>query len=141
MKNFNLLLLALLITFGTAFAKNPESFTLTIAIKQAPNADGTLRISIFESKENWLKKGQTIIESISDKGLVTIEVPGLAAGNYAVSVIHDENNNETLDTNTFGIPSEAYGFSNDARGMFGPASFEDSQFQLTTDTSISIDLD
>jgi uncharacterized protein (DUF2141 family) len=39
-------------------------------------------------------------------------------------VIHDENDNGKLDSGTFGIPREGFGFGNDAMGTFGPPSFK-----------------
>ena len=38
--------------------------------------------------------------------------------------------NEKLDTNFFGIPKEQFGFSNNAKGRFGPPSFESASFEL-----------
>ena len=61
----------------------------------------------------------------------------LADGQYAVKVFHDENNNHSLDTNMLGVPSEGYGFSNNA-GSFGPASFKDASFSLQADAQITI---
>jgi uncharacterized protein (DUF2141 family) len=45
-------------------------------------------------------------------------------GHYAVIVFHDENNNAKLDRGLFGMPTEPYGFSNDARSFFGAPSFD-----------------
>jgi len=61
----------------------------------------------------------------------------LADGQYAVKVFHDENGNHSLDTNMLGVPSEGYGFSNNA-GSFGPASFKDASFSLQADAQITI---
>ena len=61
-------------------------------------------------------------------------------GNYAVSVYHDENNNDILETTRlFGIPIEPYGFSNNPTMTFGP-SFKKSVFKMTSDKNISIKL-
>ena len=54
----------------------------------------------------------------------------LPYGTYAVAVIHDANENGKLDTNLIGMPTEAYGFSNDARRMFGAPRFEQASFLL-----------
>ena len=56
----------------------------------------------------------------------SVETPG----KYAISMFHDENNNGILDTFA-GIPTEGYGFSNNARGDFGPPRF--SQALLSID--------
>ena len=44
-------------------------------------------------------------------------------GTYAVAVHHDEDGDGEMDTGLFGIPSEPHGFSNNARGRFGPPSW------------------
>jgi uncharacterized protein (DUF2141 family) len=49
-------------------------------------------------------------------------------GTYALAVIHDENSKAKLDTNLLGIPTEGYGFSNDATASFGTPSFSDARF-------------
>ena len=48
----------------------------------------------------------------------------LPAGRFAVAIIHDENDNGELDRNFVGIPTEGYGFSQDAAANFGPPSFD-----------------
>jgi uncharacterized protein (DUF2141 family) len=53
---------------------------------------------------------------------------GVAPGDYAVSVFHDENANGTLDRNFIGMPKEGVGASNDAAGKLGPPKFEDARF-------------
>lgn len=66
----------------------------------------------------------------------------LKAGTYAIRYFHDENENGELDTGTFGIPTEGYGFSNDARGFMGPPSFDDQLddqlFELNGNKSITL---
>jgi uncharacterized protein (DUF2141 family) len=50
------------------------------------------------------------------------------SGTYALAVIYDENMNGKLDTNWLGIPIEGYGFSNDAKGLFGMPSYSAARF-------------
>ena len=59
---------------------------------------------------------------------VNITIDSLPYGNYAIRVFHDENSNGELDTDILGIPSEDYGYSNDASGWFGPPSWENAEF-------------
>lgn len=49
-------------------------------------------------------------------------------GTYALAVIHDENMDGKLGTNWMGIPTEGYGFSNDAKALMGAPSFEAATF-------------
>ncbi len=53
----------------------------------------------------------------------------LPYGLYALSLIHDENNNGRLDTR-LGIPREGFGFSNNPAILFGPPSFRAASFMI-----------
>lgn len=64
----------------------------------------------------------------------------LKSGKYAVAVYHDENSNEKIDTNIWGVPEELYGFSNNVRGTFGPPSLEKQLFELHGAVIINIQL-
>lgn len=48
---------------------------------------------------------------------------GLAPGNYAAAIIHDENANRKLDT-VLGIPREGFGFTRNPAIGFGPPKFD-----------------
>jgi uncharacterized protein (DUF2141 family) len=59
----------------------------------------------------------------------TFHFSGLAAGTYAVRVMHDENGNGKLDANLVGMPTEGYGFSNDPKVARKPT-FDEAKFEL-----------
>ncbi len=56
---------------------------------------------------------------------------GIPSGTYAIALIHDENNNNKLDT-AFGVPKEGFGFSRNPPIHFGPPSFASAQFAVAT---------
>lgn len=58
-----------------------------------------------------------------------IVFPAVPFGRYALSVVHDENANERLDT-FMGIPREGIGFSRNPRLAFGPPSFRSVEFDV-----------
>lgn len=60
-----------------------------------------------------------------------IRFDGLPTGEYAIALIHDENNNNKLDT-MMGIPKEGFGFSRNPVIRFGPPSFAAAQFPVAT---------
>lgn len=62
------------------------------------------------------------------KGWAVCSFEGVAPGDYAISVFHDENANGGLDRNFRGIPNEGVDASNDAPGRFGPPKFADARF-------------
>jgi uncharacterized protein (DUF2141 family) len=61
---------------------------------------------------------------------LTVLVPDLPLGKYAVAAYVDNNKNGRQDKNFLGVPKEIYGFSNDARGMFGPPDFTEAAFDI-----------
>ncbi len=61
-----------------------------------------------------------------------IRLEGLPAGDYAIAVIHDANQNEKLDT-MLGIPREGFGFSRNPAIRFGPPRYKDVRFTLGGD--------
>ena len=61
----------------------------------------------------------------------------IAAGTYALSLIHDENANGKLDT-SLAIPNEGFGFSRNPKITFGPPKFKAASFALVGAGSQSI---
>jgi uncharacterized protein (DUF2141 family) len=79
---------------------------------------------VYESEDDvWIGKVLPIIEN-----QVIVEFDSLKYGEYAVRVFHDKNENEEIDTNVLGIPTEDYGYSNNASAWFGPPSWDKAKF-------------
>ena len=125
----NLMFFMCLLTLGYAQEEVKEG-ELTIILKGFENNDGMAMITLSNSQEDYEKEGQPYRgneSEIVDK-TAAWTITGLPYGEYAVKVFHDEDDDSEMDTNFLGVPSEDYGFSNDARGTFGPASWEDAKF-------------
>lgn len=106
---------------------------LEVTVVNIKDTTGDIRVGIFKDEKSFLKDafiGQVVK---AGKGQVSVVFENVPDGTYALSVVHDENKNGELDSNVIGIPSEGFGFSNDAMGMFGPPSFEKSGFVLNKD--------
>ena len=79
-----------------------------------------------------------VIEEVSTStATYSFELPN---GTYAIGIFVDANYNNEMDRNFFGVPKEQYGFSNDAKGSFGPPSFKDASFTVTGDMQLEINL-
>jgi len=66
----------------------------------------------------------------AQKGRLRVVFDAAPVGDFAVSMIHDENSNNTLDRNFLGIPKEGWGASRDAKASFGPPSYPDARLTL-----------
>jgi uncharacterized protein (DUF2141 family) len=120
------------------------SGTLTVNITGFRNNQGQASIALFNRADAFpksLDKAVKVVYSPIKNNKASATFENLAAGGYAVSVFHDENNNGKMDSNLFGIPKEGVGASNDAKGHFGPPKYKDAEFTFngTTET-ISIKL-
>ena len=103
---------------------------LEVTVKNIKAGKGTIRVGLFTNEENFLKdanEGKIVKASATE---VTVVFENLKPGDYAVSVIHDENENGELDSNMMGMPKEGFAFGNNAMGMFGPPSFEKAKVTL-----------
>lgn len=92
-------------------------------------------IDEFPSNDSPFRYGTKKVSSLED-GIFTFY--NLPKDNYAVAVYHDVNKNGKLDKNLVGMPTERYGFSNNARGVFSSPSFDEAKFSVDETTSISI---
>jgi len=136
MKHFTIFIsLLFMISAGTAsFAGQAGTHTsdLIIHITGFENSKGIAKVALVNSKKNYSEdipfKGYNF-NIINHQVTQTLTLP---YGEYAIKVYHDENGNDELDTRMFGIPKERYGFSNNARGTFGPPEYEDALFKLDT---------
>ena len=142
MKKLKLLFFILImLTLYDGYSQSKKtSLTLTIEVASFENTKGVLRVCVTDQKDDFLKScAFSKIVTVEDD-TVSLKIENIEKGNYAVSVYHDENNNDILETTgLFGIPIEPYGFSNNPNMTFGP-SYKKSVFKMTSDKNISIKL-
>jgi uncharacterized protein (DUF2141 family) len=103
---------------------------LTIEINDLRNSNGQILLEFTNEKG---EKITGIAQNITDNKCVIV-VNNLKQGKYAFKYFHDENKNENLDANWMKIPKEGYGFSNNAKGTFGPPAFEKTIFEINENT-------
>jgi uncharacterized protein (DUF2141 family) len=132
--DFTLLLTLLLLFFaGASPALSEFTGNLIINISGFPSSDGFAMVALNNSEESYnggenQAIAKTKIRVVDQK--VQVIFANLPYGSYGVSVYHDENANGIMDKNAMGIPKEAYGFSNNAKGFFGKPNYQDVMFQL-----------
>ncbi|SFV55444.1 hypothetical protein MNB_SUP05-5-361 [hydrothermal vent metagenome] len=113
------------------------SADIEIIIENIQPISGNLSVAIDTSntfsKDNKSDSIFSVRQKVS-KSNHKIVINNVKAGTYAISILHDENNNHKLDTNFFGIPYEGYGFSNNIIGYFGKPNFKEVSFNINKDT-------
>jgi uncharacterized protein (DUF2141 family) len=112
---------------------------LTLEIMGLENTDGNVCIKLFSGSEGFPNQDDSAvlkecvpIEDAEDTEDIemTVTFDDLPYGSYGVALYHDENGDEIFNRGAFGIPTEGYGFSNDAPATGAPARYEDAIFLL-----------
>jgi len=115
-----------------------QSNKLIVNVTNFKNNQGKVMIGIYNGQENFMKKTAFRKSCAIQANSAKVVFENLPSGEYAISLYHDENDNNKLDTGWFGIPDEGYGCSNNAKGMMGPPKYEDAKFQLTSYKEMTI---
>lgn len=126
--------LLVVLVFAGSGAAEPAPANNVIEFKtRVRGSKGVVRCGLFE-RAGWLKRVVKPATARISAGSALCVFSRIPAGVYGISAFHDENENGKLDTNFIGIPSEDYCTSRNARGVFGPPSFDDAKFQYTGGT-------
>ena len=126
--------LCALMAFGSVAAG-----TLDVTVHGVQPRVGHVVVSLFDSKTHWLKK--TLAEQripVGGADQVMLQFVDLPPGTYALSVYYDEDSNGRMNTGFMRIPSEPVGFSNRAKGLFGPPGFEKASFKFTDSGAVEL---
>jgi len=85
----------------------PDStFTLLVNAVNTASDGGSVRVQLFDHNRTLVQQTGSSIDNRKAK----ISFTKLSAGRYAVRLYHYKNNNQKLDSNFLGIPSERYGY-------------------------------
>lgn len=102
------------------------------------NSTGTVDCALFDSPDGFpvdvLRSASRVIIIKVRNTEARCDFVDVPAGTYALAVVHDENMNGQLELNWLGVPTEGYGFSNDATALLGAPGFAAASFRFTGGT-------
>ena len=125
MKNSILMLLVFLHGSLMLNAQN----TIEVKIINFASNKGVAQIGLFNTETSFLDKiykGKEVKIKDQKAAAIFSDIPD---GTYAISVFHDKNKDEKLNT-FLGIPIENYAASNNAPSKFGPPKWKDAKFEV-----------
>ena len=128
-----------------ALAQTSPCPGIHVKILNIRNRHGTVDCALFDSPEgfprDFLLSAQNVMVIKVRDTQARCDFEAIPPGTYALAVIHDENSNGKLEANWLGVPTEGYGFSNDAKALLGTPSFSAASFSYdgqTLDMTISL---
>lgn len=135
-------LLILLLVILVSASESEKHFSLTIKVDNIKSVKGMMEIAVYKDPAKFPKVGQThrMIRAKVESHEVSYTFEHLEEDDYAVAIFHDLNSNKVCDKNFFGIPTEAYGFSNNFKPVLSAPVFNDCDFDLTCDRTLKIHL-
>jgi len=137
MKKASILLFLIMVPF---LLSSQNLHNITVNVKDIKTSKGKVYYALFNNEADFLEKRYKDAIEMIEINKSTTTFKNIPSGVYAVSIFHDKNNNAKLDTNFMGIPKEAYGCSNNAKGFMGPPKWSDAKFNLKEDILITINL-
>ena len=145
MKNNFYSWIGLLLCVGFLFSFAPQSglnstHDLKVNVLGIANDKGLVEFALYKNPDVFTEAGKThrLARVDAQKGTVSYTFKNLEAGKYALVVYHDENHNKICDKNFFGIPTEAYAFSNNVRPKLSVPGFDECAVKLQQDRSLDI---
>ncbi len=106
--------------------------SLTLDFQGIKVRRGIVLGALFDSRATYdANKGSLReVKLPAEDGDISVTIAGLKPGWYAVKTFQDIDKNGAMRFNPVGMPLEPYAFSNNARGLFGPASWRSASFEV-----------
>ena len=111
---------------------------ISVEVTGLRNNNGFVLVSLFKEGVGFPDQAEKAVRKAKlgiNNGKSAVVFSDIQPGQYAISILHDENNDQKMNTNGLGIPKEGYGFSNNVTGAFGPPSFRRASFKYNGDLS------
>jgi uncharacterized protein (DUF2141 family) len=124
----------LLFLILSSFLNADQTGVLTVKVANVKEFKGSIRMAVYNNEKFFLSETQVFcgaITPLAPETSPTLSCDKLPFGQYAVAVYHDLNNNNKMDKNALGIPTEPYAFSNNVGVKWRSPKFADAVFVLS----------
>ena len=134
----NVLLLCSVLTGGGVLtasappAPAAETSSVTVVVSSLVSTTAFVRLYFYNTREGFLKSGKwAFSRAVKPAGKSEFSIPvDLPKGEWAVAITQDLNNNDKVDKNFLGIPTEPYAFSNNVRPTIAAPDFNECKFMV-----------
>jgi uncharacterized protein (DUF2141 family) len=130
---------SLIVLLLTISLQAQETFTVVVVVNNAKSDEGKMVYSL-STESQFMKAAPLKGVSMEIKdGIAIATFENVPSGDYAVMVLHDTNGNEKMDFSDQGMPTEAYGMSNNPMS-YGAPTWAAAKFKLEANKEIIVRL-
>lgn len=98
---------------------------ISLVVRGVDPGKGPVMVAVFDSEASFPNHENAKFKvSLKDEGPVIETSIAITQGSFAIAAYQDQDGNGKLSKAAFGIPTEPYGFSNNAKGSMGPPSYQ-----------------
>ena len=109
-----------------------DTAPITVVVSSLVSTTSTVKLYFYNTREGFLKSGKCAFsKAVKPEGKWEFTLPvELTKGEWAVAITQDLNNNDKVDKNFIGIPTEPYAFSNNIRPTVAAPDFNECKFTV-----------
>jgi uncharacterized protein (DUF2141 family) len=132
LSSVSLLVGTCLLGAATPAPRVSDNQPVTVVVTSLVSTTSTVKLFFYNTREGFLKSGKWVFsKSVKPGGKTEFTLPvELPKGEWAVAITQDLNNNDKIDKNFIGIPTEPYAFSNNFRPTVAAPVFDDCKFTV-----------
>ena len=107
--------------------------SVTVVVSELVSTKAAVKLYFYNVHDTFLQHGgYAFMRVVKPGGQNQIQLPvDLPNGEWAVAITQDTNNNDKLDKNFLGIPTEPYAFSNNIRPTVSAPDFNQCKFLVS----------
>lgn len=141
-KIFYLIAFIIITSYYSISAQDAHQFTLTVKVNHLRNEKGVVQFALYNQDgslpDEKYNKTYKIGRSAIDDHSASYHFTRLPPGMYAVNILHDENENQTIDKGII-KPKEGIGFSNFSRiGLTNMPTFSKAMIEVAGHRTIEV---
>jgi len=130
MKTISIIAVLILQLIMSSICAQKSNQTIEVNIENIQTNDGNIMIGLYKNQQDFLSKTYKAIQTKAKKGTIQVTFEDVEPGIYAISLYHDQDTNQKLNTFLM-IPTEPYGISNNAKSQFGPPQWIKAKFSIS----------
>src|SRR5580765_3554822 len=129
---FSAFVVASIVATSMFTAASASAARIIVTVTGLHSANGGVYVGLYATPSKFLNGTQVdaMRKVRASTGPITVVFDNLPPGSYAVGAYHDENNNDHMDTDFVGLPTEGYALSNGVRAVMSKPTFQQAAFTI-----------